>query len=1189
MAGVELRDVGSTATNAPIIKRGVVTLTDGRCVALFVDANHANASGSDETGVAKIYLYVSNDVSRTAFTMAIAYTPPVAPTSTTRPGVMSLSAGADNSVWVAWQGTDNALYCTRWSYSAGTLTFVANETVVAAGAITNRFRTIDMDITGNATAVIGAYEANAASGIGAWHRAYVRNNSGTWVRSVSISALSTTTHTIRAGSEDMSVSIRGDGVSSNVIRYLMYATKTHTTGDLGDLITEVQYNVSTGTADSGVRIGTWFSDLNKNQAAGTRRAMIYTISSSLYLVAGVAGAGVPKFWATKLTTGNYGTPAISTAGYVASVTLSNYFKIDPQANQRTYWSTSYKDNRLIFGFAGLGTGSAPRIFREVSMSWPNVGTAAAKPTVDLVPRPLDSAYYGEEFLGVVAGPIGIYGGDNKRTQAGLKYYNFLAFYGRANNFVNPDEPETWWRDLRFVSEDTFDAPHLITPYSGSAEPTNRPNYRVRVENVNLQPNLYGKIEVQVATDNIFTTNVKTITQADSEFRYFGSKDGLSGGVTQLAIPSPSTASLNQGSWYWRARIISDKDTPGAWSDAQQFTVSHPPVAMPLFPLPASVIPRAASNLYNFSWSRSDTDPSDSQTAYQVIIRRLDTGVNILDTGFVASSATSVALSLDVDALGISEVSLDWRVTLQDADGVTGPTSNAVQFAIGEVPELEVLTPSHGVPVDTALPTVTWNLTTFGGRIQRAYRISIYNNNTPNTLTNPSFETGTLTGWTAQDGMTPTVQSTTKHSGTWAVSCVPNGVGGSPRLENVGPGVPVVAGEPYMGSGFISPATANKQVQIRLNWYDGSSAFIGTQTQNYDPEPGNWQLPTITATAPVGAAFVTVGLGLAGTPAAGDTFVVDDMSLNVAGVDLPEPLIDTFWRVGTENSYTFTTQVLEDDEQYRVVVEVQDDGGLIVLQDVPFSTDWTEPDLASGQTVTVPDQFKVRIEWDNSGQDPDFVAYRVYRRYMVPSIVEFDVENTAETWRLIYETEEQLTDYTFDDYLCPLNKPTDYVVVQLVDRFGSLIESNITAFSTVTLTADRYYFVPTVLLGGIASFEANQVTGDNFQRDVEQETLHVINRGRQMQVGDDLGYSGTLVIKNRNPATVRRDREFFELISTRYNKVWVKTPFGDVILIALGVVATDRQAGYGGHADFVDLTIPYLEIIDDDEAPIARQV
>jgi len=115
MAGTQLRQMGTTAQFAPVIKRGIATLSDGRTVSLAIDTNLASSSGTDVTGVAKIHLYVSNDVSRTAFTLATSLTPAVAPASSTRAARASMTLGADNSIWVAWQGVDNALYVTKWT------------------------------------------------------------------------------------------------------------------------------------------------------------------------------------------------------------------------------------------------------------------------------------------------------------------------------------------------------------------------------------------------------------------------------------------------------------------------------------------------------------------------------------------------------------------------------------------------------------------------------------------------------------------------------------------------------------------------------------------------------------------------------------------------------------------------------------------------------------------------------------------------------------------------------------------------------------------------------------------------------------------------------------------------------------------------------------------------------------------
>jgi len=1045
---------------------------------------------------------------------------------------------------------------------------VATETVQAAGAIVDRFRAVDIDLTGNASALVATYEASASTGNAASHRMYVRSNAATWVRAVDLPAL-LSGQFVRTNSEDVTVAWRGDGIVSNVGRFLFYGTKTHTTADTGDLLREYSFNVSTAVADSGSNLGSWSTAFNLNQAAGTRRAMIFTLNTTLYLLAGVIGAGVPQFYATKLTSGNYGAPVISRAGYVSTISLSNYFKIDPTYNQRTYWSVNYKDNRLLFGFCGIGSGTAPRILREVSMSWAAVGTPSAKPTIDAIPRPLDSAFYG------VSGPIAIYGGDNKRTQASLKYYNFVGMYGLSGNTVSTTIP----RVLRFISEDTFDAPTLLSPYS--TEPTSRPTYRVRVDNVNLQPNLYGKIEVNVATNTLFTTSLKTIIQPDSAFQYFGSQDGLSGGSKQVTIATQDASqALTQGTWYWRARVVSDKDSPGAWSTTTSFIVSHPPAASPIYPAPATIFADVLGNLYNFIWARSDTEPTDTQTAYRLIVRRRDTFANILDTGFVASSASSVAVSIDANALAILDVPLDWSVQLKDADGIAGPASTLVEFAIGDPPNLSIINPDGVTVIDTALPTYTWTFTGFGLRTQKSYRVTVFDNTTPNLLTNASFESG-MTGWSQFDGTA--VQSSAQFKrGGFSAFITPNGTGPSPRVEAQSANQPAVTpGQQYTVEAWIRPTTANKPIFIGINWFDAGGGFISTSTLTGTALAGTWQYLTLTATAPALAGKAALQAGVTSTPAVGDTAFVDQLSFHLPSLAASNMLQDSFWLVGAAVAYTFPTQVLVDAHNYGVTIQVQDTGGLITEATEYFTTDWTEPVLASGLSVTTPDLFKVRVAWTDAAQDTDWVAYRVYRRYMRTSISAFDIDSTATTWYLMYETSDDLTNYTFDDYLTPLNIAVDYVVVQLADRFGSLVESTITTFQTVTLASNRYYFVPQVLLGGIVSFEASAVTGDTFSREIEQETLHVIGRGRQVQVGDDLGYVGTLSIKQRNPAIARRDREFLEIISAQYNAVYIKSPFGDVILCALGNVQSTRVPGYGGNADFVDISVPYMEIIDEE--------
>lgn len=1167
MAGIELRKAGTTATYSPIIKRGMVTLPDGKVAALTIDTNLAASSGTDVTGVAKIYLHLSSDISRTGFTTPVALTPAVAPASATRFACASMGGGADGSVWVAWQGVDNGLYCSRWTYSAGVFTFVSTTTVQAAGAVTNRFRSIDIDVSSNANAFIATYEANDAAGVGSFHRVYVLMNDGTtWRRVVNLTAVAAG-QKIKASSEDISIACRGDGTVSNVARFLLFGTKTSTAVDNGDLLREVSFNTSTGTADSGTTLGTWSTALNKNQAAGSRRCILFTLTNTVYMVAGVIGSAVPKFWATKLSSGSYGAPVITSAGYVTKVSLSNYFTIDVTNEVRRSWSATYKDNRLIFGFASISAATShPRIAREIVFSYPSIASTSALATVDSIPRPLDSNFYGD------GGPILIYGGDNRRTNSGHKYYNFVVMYGRTGNAVSV----SFNRAYRFVAEDTFDAPSLLSPINDQREPTNRPTFRVSVSNANLTPNLYGKIEVQVATNTGFSVNLQTITQPDSELQYFGSKDGLLQSTKQVTVATPENQALFQGDWYWRARVLSDKDTPGVYSDRQELIISHPPTSKQIRPAPGETVAPVSGNV-NFSWSFADTEPTDSQTAYWIIVKRTDTDSIIVDTGWVASSVSNALVAVSATYL---EVSLSWTIQVKDANGVAGPVSTPVDWVMGTPPVATITAPVDGGVVVTAAPTVTWSYTGSGGRDQKSYRIQIAESGGRNQIANHSFETN-LTGWT-NVGATVTRSSTQAFDQTWSAFMTPDGVTAISRLEvaNANAALVTADGQTYLVDGVVWATTTNKPIHIGIDWEDAVGALISTSsTTAAVTVAGAWQYISFSAAAPVGAYKASARIGLASTPAVSDTFYIDYVRIRTATANIDTIVADSNWIAGGATSYTFLSNVLEESIDYEFRLTVQDEAGLTWYNTVISRTDWIEPALPS-RTVTT-DNYKVTIEWTDAVQDAEFIAWRVYRRYMTVAVAELDVNNTANTWVMLYETDDVQSAYTYLDYTCPLNRNVDYVVVQMADRFGSIIESDITSWTTVKITSDRFYFVPEVAVGTIASFQASDVTGDQFTREVEQETLHVVNRGRQVQIGDDLGYVGSLVLKLRNPATARLNREFLEAISAEYNRVYVKSPFGDVILMALGNIQTSRQAGYGS-GDIADLTVPYSQIIEDEK-------
>lgn len=1011
MTGVDLSNIGTVTTLLPVMKRGVARLSTGQSVYVVPDTNLATSNGDDVTGVAKIRIYISNDANRTAFTLARTHTPAVAMSSSTRYAVMGCAVRENNNLYVVYQGTDNSLRFVEFVFTAGSPgTYAAGteQTIVAAGAIANRFRAVDVDmLSTNSCPVVAAYEANASTGQGAFARVYIRRTDGTtWIQAYSDTIA--TSNFIRPGSEDIAVAWDKAGATANVANLVVYYTKSWTTTDDGDTLRELSFNVSTGTTNSATTVGTWYTNLYRKQAFGTRRGFLFSEDNGRWMFGSVVGNTTPFFSGIRLTH-NVFTGLTQNLTSIAIQNLRDtYMTIVSQNNVATAVSATYCDNALVFAFAGFGV-LVPYTSRMVVMRFSSTVTDPSALSYDIASRVLDNGY------SLLDGTLAVYGGGNKNMSAGLTSYNFGVIYGRAGTSVSTT-PGVHNRKFRAVAEDTIAAPQVFAP-NGTTVTTDRPQVRVQGQNSNLYSNVLGKLQFQVASDSGFTTNLQTITETDGGFQSFSATSGTVPPIRSFVYNIPQAQALFSGTWYIRSRVVDDLGGFSAYSTTALFAISHPPVALPIAPTPN------VSQIYGtgdvvFTWQFNDPETTDTQSAYRLVITRNDTGAVVSDSGKVVSSLKSVTVNF---ASGLKDIPLQWSVSLWDSDDVQGPFSNPSVFTLLDPPDVVVTGPTEGGTINTALPTVTWTFTAGGTRTQRAFRVRVWD-----TDASPDVEVG-----------------------------------------------------------------------------------------------------------------------------------------------------DTSWVFSNATTYAFTEQILQEGVNYRADVYVQDTVGLTDNDSNAFTTDWLPP---TGVSLTVAvDEFKATLTWTDAAQDPDWVGYRVYRRYMKTAMPELDIDNTATTYELLAEYTSVATNYTYYDYTMPLNKSVDYLVVQVADRFGSLLESDLGTPDTVVSPGDRYFFVPEVPVGTIASFEASFVTGDSFTRDVEQATLHVLGRGRQVQVGDDLGYSGTLTLRLRNPDTARGDREFIEfLASDDAGNLYIRSPFGDVLYVSLGNPSFSRLAGVG-NSDLGDLSVPYTTV------------
>lgn len=133
----------------------------------------------------------------------------------------------------------------------------------------------------------------------------------------------------------------------------------------------------------------------------------------------------------------------------------------------------------------------------------------------------------------------------------------------------------------------------------------------------------------------------------------------------------------------------------------------------------------ATTAQTFSWSFTDPNPGDTQSAYQLEISRVSDGVVVLDTGKVVSSTPSRLVSGGTISNGFD---YRWRVRTWDALDAQGPYSGYGLFTASAGGTVTITSPATDNPLSVVtddLP-ITWSVT---GTTQAAYRIWLYRGTT----------------------------------------------------------------------------------------------------------------------------------------------------------------------------------------------------------------------------------------------------------------------------------------------------------------------------------------------------------------------------------------------------------------------------------------------------------------------------
>lgn len=288
--------------------------------------------------------------------------------------------------------------------------------------------------------------------------------------------------------------------------------------------------------------------------------------------------------------------------------------------------------------------------------------------------------------------------------------------------------------------------------------------------------------------------------------------------------------------------------------------------------------------------------------------------------------------------------------------------------------------------------------------------------------------------------------------------------------------------------------------------------------------------------------------------------------------------------GTTWNEVMTGNHLRNGQTYSLRIAVTDQWGLTTITPYRnFTAAWTPPAVPSAITVStvaynVEDFGYTLVTWTNANKDAQFTYYAVERK---DDMIDPDTSVVLEEgqWVEVYRTYEDIASYEFHDYYAPSQYRVNYRISQVVTRFSDLVPSDPTASVASFPVSDGYWLIdPSLGLDDKAAFKLHNVVDDSYTDIYEEEEYIVIGRGYHLDQGDRIGYNGSMTAQLRNSGgtSARYKKKRLEQIKQEARDLYVRNPFGDVFKVGVKSMTFARIPGVG-RAEFVDVTIPYLEV------------
>lgn len=726
-----------------------------------------------------------------------------------------------------------------------------------------------------------------------------------------------------------------------------------------------------------------------------------------------------------------------------------------------------------------------------------------------------------------------------------------------------------------------------------------------------------KMEWQISASAAFTSPI-TITEPSSDLN--------SGGV-HSENPTISQLNLSNDTWYIRGRAVDEYGNTSAWTSGHSFTVNTPPL-----PTPTGLTPNDGTTVNTMQPVLGLTFSSDTAGRLQRGEWQMST-----NPGFTANLKTVIESAADYRASGATtETTLPgskityaegptWYVRGRAAgeDGSTSAWTAAKSFTLSlpNPPIPTSITPTAGATVSSSQPILgaTLGAATESRRVKAEWQLATDSGFTTNVrnvveaasdlrVSGATTELVNAGNRLFQGSWYIRAREVDEYgqAGSWSASTTFT-ISHQPSASPVSP----TANETLMWNAtpvaftymFSDPDSTDWITAIQIIFerndtgvqvYDTGKVAKSTLSHNIIPNvlPKDLQLrwkirawdsddvagpyssygvfnvaepPVITMVEPlegqaIGTGRPTVTWGLdVNTTQKSRRIVIRASGTNAL-------IYDTGTVNTTGQSWAAPLTILDNNKSYYLDLTVTDTQNLSTTLRVNFTTSYVAPDTV--QFVVDGEGFDengyILVDWSQQAPDGFFVSWNVYRR----------VEGAPE-WELIQTYDSQgVTSYK--DWLIPNGLRYEYAVTQSGGRSGIVLESSTSSAKVAEVQGTHYWLIAPYATED--SVRLSNVTDDGYTDEYEEESIILIGRGRKVNRGTRIGYSGQLTAKLRdgNGETARIKREKLQLVKLNKSELYLRTPFGDLFQVSIGNLSIGRIAGVGTN-EFVDVTIPYSEI------------